>query len=133
VLPSIHDHYLLGYVVSESCLTLETIPTGLNRTPQLTIFEGCEAYHFPQAEPGAILGHIILCDLMSFLRSHLAEFEDGFTQCGWPSWWRESLEEVYTYLQQRGVLALEITSAVGFSGWVLAATVTTANSRNAAD
>jgi len=133
MLPSLHDHHLLGYVVSEGCLTLETIPSGFNRTPQLTIFEGCEAYHFPHAEPGAVLGHIVSSDLMSFLQNHSAEFEDGFTQCGWPSWWRGSIEEAYAYLQKRGVSALEITSAVGFSGWVLAATVTTTGSSNAAD
>jgi hypothetical protein len=131
VLPSIHDHTLLGYRVSlvDSEVALRTVPDQRACADPVfereVVFEGCVAHNFEHVSEGTILGWLLEVPLEQFVAAHGAQFEEGWRQSGWPPWWHDSAAKALAYLQQRDVHAFEITSSYGMGGWVLARSVRT--------
>ena len=129
MLPSVHDHTLLEYRVSldRASVMLRTRRPGTTesatRGEQSLVFEGCEAHHFRYSSPGSILGHIIEHPLPGFLANVEVELDEGSRVSGWPKWWQSSIPDALNYLGARSIRAFELTSAYGFSGWVLARSV----------
>ena len=129
MLPSVHDHTLLGYRVSleHGEVALRTIPDQRASSEPVSareiIFEGCTAHFFEHPVEGSILGHIIELPLEAFVSAQAAQFEAGFSAGGWPAWWRGSVAEAIAFLRSGEQRAFEITSAYGFSGWVVARSV----------
>ena len=138
MLPSVHDHTLMEYCVSldRASVVLRTSrPAGMepaSRSQQSVVFEGCEAHHFRHSSPGSILGEIIECPLPAFLENIQAELDKGSRESGWPKWWQASVSDALNYLGARSIRAFEITSAYGFSGWVLARSCRVMEAPNAA-
>jgi hypothetical protein len=136
--PSIHDHTLLEYCVSleRSSVVLRTRRPGAaeaaSGSEQSLVFEACEGHHFRHSSPGSILGHIIKHPLPAFLQSIQTELEEGYRQSGWPNWWQASVPDALNYLGARSIKAFELTSAYGFSGWVLARSVRVLETASAA-
>jgi hypothetical protein len=138
MLPSVHDHTLLEYRVSldHGSVVLRTrrpsTTESVSRDEQSLVFEGCEAHHFNHSSPGSILGHIVEHPLPAFLARVQAELDEGSRKSGWPNWWQSSVPGALNYLGTRSIRAFELTSAYGFSGWVLARSVCVLDARNAA-
>ena len=128
-LPSIHDHTLLSYRVSLNAgeIALCTTPDSPSCLEPVgfreVIFEGCEAHYFQYAITGTILGWLIEIPLDRFINEHGAQFDDGFRQGAWPSWWRGSAIQALSYLSKRDQHVFEISSSYGFDGWVIARSV----------
>jgi len=129
MLPSIHDHTLLGYRVSleHEEIALRTIPdqrasTGPASAREI-VFEGSTAHFFEHAMEGSILGHLVEWSLEAFVFAHTSQFAAGYSAAGWPAWWRGSVEDAVAFLQANHQHAFEITSSYGFSGWILAKSI----------
>jgi hypothetical protein len=138
MLPSVHDHTLLEYCVSldRASVVLHTRRPGIAEpdrpSEQSLIFEGCEAHHFRHSSPGSILGHIVEYPLPAFLANIRAELDEGSRESGWPKWWQASVPAALEYLGARSIRAYELTSAYGFTGWVLARSVRVLDTTRAA-
>lgn len=123
----IGDYWLTGYSVDaklgEIRLRAEwphpEIPEGMPRNSEIR-FRDVEAYHLFHDNFGTILGWILEKPLAEFVSLRAAEFEAGYSQDGWPHFWRGSVELAVEYLQSQGTRAFEIVSTLGLSGWVLA-------------
>ncbi len=134
MLPSVHDHTLLEYSVSleRATIAMRTRPSRFGEDVRLLVFEACEAHHFKHVSEGSILGHIVEHSLPAFVAAVEAELNEGFHESGWPAWWRGSISDAIGYLNAREIRAFEITSAYGFSGWVLARSVRASGCADAA-
>ena len=129
MLPSIHDHTLLGYrvLLGDAEVVLRTMPDQRASQepgfPREIIFGGCAAHHFENASEGTILGWLLEVPLEKFIFERAALFDEGYRRSGWPPWWRGSVQGALEHLKQRRIHAYEITSSYGLYGWVMAASV----------
>jgi hypothetical protein len=135
-LPDVHDHSLLEYRVdlANRRISLITLPEEARSAPAtqpvVTVFEGLEGHHFDRVSSAVIFLDIEEVPLSEFLEAHAQELSEGHDSVGAPSWWRGSIEKALAYLIARKVQAFEINSSYGFSGWVLAASLSRLTSQD---
>lgn len=88
------------------------------------VFEGVAGYQFRDAV-GSVIFEIQERDLEGFLKEHEYEFLDGYRRIGFPQFWRGDIPA--TMAELKGMKIWEISSSVGFEGYVVARSVSEAD------
>jgi len=118
-----HDYHLAGYVVSEfgSSITLhlEHDPPGLPREVSFIEFSDVAAYHFIHTG-GAIIADIREVPLADLLRDVGESLSECWREHGGYLYWDDDREAYRASLESKGYRAWNLTSAVGFAGFVVA-------------
>jgi len=118
-----HDHHLAGYVVSEFgksiTLHLECEHPGLPREVSFVEFSDVAAYHFIHTG-GAIIADIREVPLADLLRDVGESLSECWREHGGYLYWNDDREAYRASLESRGYRAWNLTSAVGFAGFVVA-------------
>jgi hypothetical protein len=121
---SVHDNFIISYEVHcegrEIRMQTEYRDRGEPFERTLVVFTGVEAYDFQHDCLGNILFDIEEVSAESIIAEKTAEFQEGHRLSGWPRFWRDSLDEVRSYLREQATRGFEISSSYGMSGWVLA-------------
>jgi len=119
--PSVHDNHLIAYTVLQNEKRIVMQTTSPYRKPHQfvdVIFEDVLAYYFEHDVFGCILFDVCEIDTATLLKEEAARFEDG--RWMWPRGWEREKESLETYVGRIGVVAFEVSSSYGMSGWVLA-------------
>jgi len=121
----LHDYHLRGYEVLDfgSTLILHAVydyPSQPKRETRLR-FDDVELYNFTHT------GGSILYDVEAIPVSDLLQREAPFIEASAKMFgvkgWRESLDQYQAYLVEKGAKAWDISSSVGFEGFVIARSV----------
>ena len=120
----VHDNFIVSYEVQcerrEIFLHTEFRDQGMPFERTVVVFTNVEAYHFQHDCFGNIVFGIEEVPVEIILNSRLTEFVEGNRLSGWPRFWKESLDEVRSYLREQATRGFELSSSCGMSGWVLA-------------
>jgi len=119
--PSIHDNFVTGYQVDiEAKLFRLRTQFRDNELTQITdvVFEGIEGYLFLDGL-GGIVTDIMETTIDKILDQYAAYFERG-EKYGWPGVWNRDRESVEIFVHEKDLKVFEITSAIGFDGFVFA-------------
>ncbi len=118
-----HDHHLAAYVVGEFgktiTLHLEFAPPGLPRQESTIEFSDVAAYQFIHTG-GAIIADIREVPLADLLRDIGESLAECWREHGGYVHWNDDREAYRASLEAKGYRAWNLTSAVGFAGFVIA-------------
>jgi hypothetical protein len=124
VLPSLHDHYLIGYEVDceERRITLRTRASQYagNTTRRTFLFTGVLGYHFQNDALGNIIFALQEVALGAFLAEHAPELRGSLHAAGALGNWARDPSSAQPALDARGIRAFTLSSSIGLSGWLLA-------------
>ncbi len=119
----VHDYHLKKYIVdaSSSAIAMYLHRPDQSGIPEKVIrFAGVAGYDFSDAL-GAIIFDLTEQDMATFLLEKRSDFEKSYRRIGCPRFWAENTEEASARLKSFRVW--EITSSIGFEGWVVAKSV----------
>ena len=118
-----HDHRLAGYVVGEFgkriTLNLEYHPPGVPRQVSAIEFSEVAAYQFIHTG-SAILADIREVPLADLLRDIGGSLAECWRELGGYVHWNDDREAYRASLEGKGYRAWNLTSAVGFAGFIIA-------------
>ena len=118
-----HDHRLAGYVVGEFgkriTLNLEYHPPGVPRQVSAIEFSEVAAYQFIHTG-SAILADIREVPLADLLRDIGGSLAECWREHGGYVHWNDDREAYRASLEGKGYRAWNLTSAVGFAGFIIA-------------
>ncbi len=121
----VHDYHLRGYQVLDfgSSIVLDLVYDypGHAKQESTIRFNGIELYHFTHTA-GAILFGIEPVSVDDILKEHRALIESSAAMHGVRGW-QDGIDNYRRYLQVKGAGAWEITSSIGFEGFVIAQSV----------
>jgi hypothetical protein len=120
-----HDYHLRGYEVldSGSTIVLDLVYDypGRPKHESRVRFNGVELYHFIHPT-GAILFGIEAVPLDDIVDEHRVFIEAAAAMEGVRGW-RDTMENYRSYIEKAGAAVWEITSSIGFDGFVIARSV----------
>jgi len=121
----VHDHHLRAYQVLEfgATVILDLIYDypGQPKLESSVRFNGVELYHFVHAT-GSILYGIEDVSIDDILAER-GGFIEATAHTHGVRGWRDGMENYRSYLKGAGARAWEITSSIGFDGFVIAQSV----------
>jgi hypothetical protein len=121
-----HDYHLRGYQVLDfgSTVTLDLVYDypGLPKLESTVRFDSVELYMFSHTA-GTILFGIEMVPLEAILSEHRKYIESAAVTQGVRGW-HDGIESYRRYLTNAGAKGWEITSSIGFDGFVIAKSVT---------
>ncbi|MEZ5897877.1 MAG: hypothetical protein R3D51_00130 [Hyphomicrobiaceae bacterium] len=127
MLPTLHDHLLIGYEVDclNRTITLHTQQPHWESAPngQTIKFQGVLGYHFKNDAFSNIIMSIETPKVEDFIQCYASEMSAAFKEAGALDNWALSKEAAAIALIDANMIAVVITSTMGLSGWVLAAHV----------
>jgi hypothetical protein len=123
MLAGVHDSLLVGYSVSSRSheIVLSIDPHHGNAPRPFSIrFTGVAAHQFVYPHLPSILFAIDELPAEKWIRDKWTELVEGSRENGWPGFPVETVEEASEHLARESLLAFEVSSSYGLSGWVLA-------------
>ena len=123
----IHDSLLTGYSVNSETQELvlwmqphqESAPS-----PFHVVFNGVAAHFFEAPLLPAVLSDIASVSAERLVAEQWHSLERGYTSCGWPGPWADTLAHATQFVQSSSLQAFRVESSYGLSGWVLARSAT---------
>ena len=118
-----HDYHILSYSVDcqEGVISLNLGRPDQSETPnEKIIFSGVVGYHFQDAM-GSIILDLEEKEIKEFIEQNSEAFRESYRLHGIPKFWREELKETLSEL--KGKRLWEITSSIGFYGYVIASQI----------
>jgi hypothetical protein len=119
---SVHDNFIVSYQVFCEGRQIRMVTEYRDREPfarTLVIFTGVEAYDFYRDSVSNIIFDIREVSVENILDENLESFREA-SRFGWPTFWKNSLEEVQKYLEEEGTRGFKLSSSYGMTGWVIA-------------
>jgi hypothetical protein len=121
----VHDYHLRGYQVLDfgSSIVLDLVYDypGQPKQESTIRFSGVELHHFTHTA-GAILFGFESVSIDDILKEHRALIESSAAMQGVRGW-QDGIDNYRRYLHDKGAVAWEITSSIGFEGFVIAQSV----------
>ncbi len=122
---SVHDNHLVSYEVDGVAkrIVLHTEYAYGEEPFEKTdvVFEGVLDHHFRNPILPSIVFDVEEVEIQAILIRDKDLINEGHKIGGWPSFWRESGDEMLEAISKSGCKMFEISSSYGLDGWVVAA------------
>jgi len=122
---SVHDNHLVSYEVDGIAkqIVLHTAYAYGEEPYEKTdvIFEGVLDHYFRNSILPSIVFDVEEVEIQAILIRDKNLINEGYRNGGWPSFWRESTDEMLEAISNSGCKMFEISSSYGLDGWVAAA------------
>lgn len=121
ILPSFHDHEIIGYQVDCVGRIIRLVGRCSNMSSHWTLtFEGVEAYRLSDDAFGNIVLVISAIEIDHFLDEHFTELKLSFNQSAAAGAWANDTPSATAYLKSSGLTSYLIESTIGLRGWIVA-------------
>ena len=120
---TVHDNNLISYHVDGDAKQIVLHTEYPHADPPFktdVVFTGVVDHYFRHPVLPSIIFDIERVELRETLEREYKFLKEGNRIGGWPSFWRESVDEMETSLLNNGVQMFEISSSYGLDGWVAA-------------
>ena len=121
---SIHDNHIISYevdgVLKQIILHTEYAYGEEPAEKTDVIFGGVLDHYFRNSILPSIIFDVQEVETQSILIRDRDLINEGHKIAGWPSFWKDSIDEMIEDLSQGGYKMFEISSSYGLDGWVVA-------------
>lgn len=127
MLPSLHDHLVVGYEVDCIKRTIKLYTQQPHWASvcngQIVEFQGVLGYHFKNDAFSNIIMSMEAAKVENFIQCYASEMAAAFREAGALDSWALDKQAAAAAMVDKKMIAVVITSTMGLSGWVLAADV----------
>lgn len=122
---SVHDNHLVSYEVDgvgkRIILHTEYVYGEEPYEKTDVVFEGVIDHYFRNPILPSIVFDIEEVEIQAILIRDKDLIDEGHKIGGWPSFWKDSADEMLEAITSRGCKMFEVSSSYGLDGWVAAA------------